>query len=668
MPKRRDVPVNKKLHRLLQPNTLMYYVILTAFVLASAALGQYYLAAAEAVVLLITFIVLRIHRSRRRRALAEYVRTAAESPEASGAIPFASALVQPQSGEIVWYNKQFQTLAGLTDRLNPYYFTDVFPDASLNWLHEGKQESEEPLIRNKQRYRVAGSLIKQDDAQEMALAALYLVDETQLLLLKDEYTASRPVVSVILVDNYDELTNNLPDSNVSNLNAAIDTRIKYWTDGIGGLLRKIERNRYLFIFEARNLHTAVDQKFAILESIRSITNPRGIHATISLGIGLDGTSFSEGYTFANLAIEMALARGGDQAVIKDRYNFTFFGGRAAEAQRHTKVKSRVIAGTLTELIKQSEQVFVMGHKNADLDSVGAACGVVCICRKLGKKPLIVIDREHNASQILLKKLDRQPEYRGSFISGQDALLMADSKSLLIVVDTNRPDQLECKPLLECVSRICVIDHHRRAADYIDDEAAMNLQDPFASSASELVTELLQYAVEPTDLLSVEAQALLSGIVLDTKNFGMRTSSRTFEAAAFLRRLGADTVDVKLILQNDKETTLERYRIVQGAQIYRENIAIAALDHPTSRIVAAQAADELLTLTGVTTSFVMYPDTTSDQIIISARSFGDIIVQMILESLGGGGNAAIAGAQVKGKAVDTVLTELISSIDQYFQAS
>lgn len=660
--------MNKKLSRLLQPNTLMYYVTLAFFIAASAVFGQYYLAAAEGFVLLLTFVILQVYRRRRRKALAEYVSTACESPEASSAIPFPCVLLQPQSGEILWYNKQFQNISGLTDRLNPYHFSEIFPNHSLDWLHEGKLEAQEPLILGTQRYRVSGSLIHPEDSPELALAALYLVDETQLLLLKDEYTASRPVVSVILVDNYDELTNNLPDSNVSNLNAAIDTRIKYWTDGVGGLLRKVERNRYLFIFEARNLHTAVEKKFSILESIRTITNPRGIQATISLGIGLDGTSFTEGYSFANLAIEMALARGGDQAVMKDRYNFTFYGGRNKETERRTKVKSRVMASSLAELIKQSSHIFIMGHKNADLDSVGAACGVVCICRKLGKKPLIVIDREHNASKILLEKLERQPEYRGSFISGQDALLMADAKSLLIVVDTNRPDQLECKPLLECVSRICVIDHHRRAADYIDDEAALNLQDPFASSASELITELLQYAVEPTELLPIEAQALLSGIVLDTKNFGMRTSSRTFEAAAFLRRLGADTVDVKLILQNDKETTLERYRIVQEAQIYRDHIAIAALTSPTSRVVAAQAADELLTLTGITTSFVMYPDTASEQVIISARSFGDTNVQMILEPLGGGGNAAIAGAQVKGKTTATVLTELIASIDQYFEAS
>ena len=657
--------MNKKLNRLLWPNMLLYFVILAAFVAAAVVLRQYWLAAGEALISVIAFIVFRITRSKRRNALAEFVRQAGENAEAGGAIPFASALVQPESGEILWYNDAFARLAELPDRMRPYQLSDIFPDAGLDWLRDGHSEAPAPLCRNDRRFRAAGGLVTSDSEPDQALAALYLVDETQLLLIKDEYTNSRPVVSVILVDNYDELTNNLPDSTVSSIIAAIDERVRSWTEPFGGLLRKIERNRYLFLFEIRDLDAVIEDKFSIIESIRSVSNNRGVYATISLGIGRDGADFAEGYAFANLAIEMALARGGDQAVIKDRYNFSFYGGRRKETDRRSKVKSRVMASSLSELISQSSDIFIMGHKNADLDSLGAACGVVCICRKLGKKPSIVIDQEHNAAGILLAQLQAQPEYRGLLISGQDALLMADPKSLLIVVDTNRPDRVESKPLLECVHRICVIDHHRRAADYID-QVVMNLHDPFASSASELVTELLQYAVDPSDLLAVEAQALLSGIVMDTKNFGMRTSGRTFEAAAFLRRLGADTTDVKKIMQNDLESTLQRYGIVQSAQVYRDTIAIAPLDHPVSRVIAAQASDELLTIAGITASFVVYPDPASEQVIISARSFGEINVQVITERLGGGGNAAIAGAQISGKSVGAVLTDLIASIDRFYE--
>ncbi len=659
--------MNRKLSRLLWPNMVVYFVILAAFIAAAVVLNQYYLAIGESAVFLIAFLIFRIARSRRRKALAEYVRQSAAHPGAAGAIPFAAALVQPESGELMWYNEQFADLAQLHERMIPYQLTDIFPDAGLDWLRDGQNESPAPLCLGDRRYRAAGGLVTDEEDPEQAVAALYLMDETQLLLLKDEYAASRPVVSVILVDNYDELTNNLPDASVSSINAAIDEQIRHWTDRIDGLLRKVERNRYLFLFEARDLSAVIEEKFSILETIRSISNARGIYATISLGIGRDGADFTEGYAFANLAIEMALARGGDQAVIKDRYNFSFYGGRQKETDRRTKVKSRVMASSLSELISQSSDIFIMGHQNADLDSLGAACGVMCMCRKLGKHPSIVIDKDKNAAKILLDKLGNQPEYRGCLISGQDALLKADPKSLLIVVDTNRPDRVESKPLLECISRICVIDHHRRAADYID-QVVMNLHDPFASSASELVTELLQYAVDPSDLLPVEAQALLSGIVLDTKNFGMRTSGRTFEAAAFLRRLGADTADVKHIMQNDLDSTLQRYDIVQSAQVYRENIAIAALDHTVSRVIAAQAADELLTIAGITTSFVLYPDADSEQVVVSARSFGDTNVQVILEALGGGGNAAIAGAQIADKSVGAVLTELISAIDRFYEST
>ena len=668
--------MNKKLIRLVQPGMALYFVILMVFAAAAAVMGvlwddlRYcYLAGGEAVVIVLAGVYFRVSSVRRRQALTDYVQSAADELESAskGEVPFASVLVRPDTGEIVWHNQRFAELTGIKESMLSTRFSDLFAGANLDWLREGKSEAPEPVRREDRRYRLAGNLLRpREQAQpQVALGALYLVDETQLLYLKDEYVASRPVVSVILVDNYEELINNLPDSNVSNLNAAIDTRIKYWTDGIPGLLRKVERNRYLFVFEAKDLEHLVEQKFSILDSVRAITNPRGIHATLSLGLGKDGATFAEAYSFANLSIEMALARGGDQAVIKDRYNFTFYGGRTKETDRRTKVKSRVMASSLAELITQSSHVFVMGHKNADLDAVGAACGVQAICRKQGKKALLIIDQEKNAAKNLLDKLKVQPEYRGCFITGQDALLMADPKSLLIVVDTNRPDQVECKPLLECISRICVIDHHRRAADYIEN-AVLNLHEPFASSASELVTELVQYAIDPSELLAVEAQALLSGIVLDTKNFGVRTSSRTFEAAAFLRRLGADTVDVKRILQNDLDATLARYRVIQEARVYRDNIAVAALDHPISRIIAAQAADELLTITGITTSFVLYQD--PDEVIISARSFGDTNVQVILEPLGGGGNAATAGAQVRGKPLADVLTELVASIDKYFEAT
>jgi c-di-AMP phosphodiesterase-like protein len=378
---------------------------------------------------------------------------------------------------------------------------------------------------------------------------------------------------------------------------------------------------------------------------------------------VDGATFEEGYEFAALAVEMSLSRGGDQAVIKDRLNFTFYGGRNKEVDHRSKVRSRVTANSLMELIGHSSQVFIMGHKNADMDAVGAAMGISCMCRKKGKQPYIVLDLENNSAERLIEEIRQVPEYRDVFISGQEALLLADNHSTLVVVDTNRPDQVECKPLLEAISKVCVVDHHRRAADYIN-PVVVNLHEPYASSAAELVTELLQYSVEKTDVLPIEAKSLLAGLFLDTKSFNVRTGERTFEAAAVLRQWGAETVEVKRLMQPDFQDTMAKYQIIKAARLYRQDIAIAALNSSTSRTLAAQAADELLNISGISASFVLYPD--EDVVFVSARSIGQTNVQMILEPLGGGGNTATAGAQIRNTTVKDVLDRLVASIDQFFE--
>ena len=657
--------MNKKVRRLVQPSVVLYFVVMGLFCVAAVALRQYILAAAEAGVTLVLLGVTYLRSSRRKRALAAYVQSTSELMErTSGEVPFPVALVKLNDNELVWCNKAFSQLAELRDSMIAPRVTEIFPGFSMQWLTGSKPQSGTELRFRDRRYRVSGTVLPEKDARSgVVLGMIYLLDQTELLQVRDEYIRSRPIVTILLVDNYDELTNNLSDAAVSGLNAELDTKINEWADSYGGLLRKLERNRYLLLTEARDLARMAEAKFSLLETMRTVTNPAGIPATVSIGVGKDGVDFKEDYDFAALAIEMALSRGGDQAVIKDRYDFTFFGGRNKQGERRTKVKARVMASSLSELIVQSSRIFVMGHKMADLDAVGAAAGVCCLCRKKGKKVNIVIDQDANVAGQLLSLLKPLPEYRDCFISGQDALLAADAKSLLIVVDTNRPDQVECKPLLESIRRVVVIDHHRRAADYIE-QVVLNLHEPFASSASELVTELLQYAVEAQDILMQEAAALLAGIVLDTKNFGVRTSSRTFEAAAFLRRIGADTVEVKKLFQNDLPSTVARYKIIQNAKLYRESIAISALDYTASRTIAAQAADELLNISGIEASFVLYPQ--GDQTMISARSIGDANVQVILEPLGGGGNAATAGAQVKNHSVRQTLDELVDSIDRFYE--
>jgi len=658
--------VNKKMNRLLRPGLGVYFVVMLGFCLAALLMDQTVLAGLEGLVTLILYATYLLIRKLRHRDLVKFLQKNEETLEATGKgkSPLPAVVIRLNDGSILWTNNEFARITGFSDLMTEQFLSDILPDFSTGWLVDHKTEAPADVTIHGHRYRVYGTALKADDQFGTPLGVLYFSDMTSLYQIRDEYIRSRPVVSIILIDNYEELTKNLSESAISTMNAKLNTAITEWTEPYHGLLRKMERNRFLFVFEKKDLNHAIEDKFSLLETIHEITNPSGLPASLSIGLGVDAANFDENYNFAALAIEMALSRGGDQAVIKDRFNFTFYGGKNKEAGYSSKVRSRVTANSMMELVAQSSQVFIMGHRNADLDAVGAAMGISCLCRKKGKKAKIVLDLENNSAQRLLEEILKVPEYKDVFISGQDALLQCDPHSTLIVVDTNRPDQVEHKPLLEAIPKICVVDHHRRAADYIEN-VAVNLHETYASSASELVTELLQYGVEKDDVLPIEAKSLLAGICLDTKFFNVRTGDRTFEAAAALQRLGADTTEVKRLLQNDFQDTMVKYQIIKSARLYRQEIAIAALNTPAPRVLAAQAADELLNISGISASFVLYPD--NDTVFISARSIGTANVQMILEPLGGGGNTATAGAQIPGANVKDVLDKLVASIDKYYES-
>ena len=657
--------MNKKLNRLLRPHMGFYFAAMGICSLVALVFEQYWLGAMEGAAALALYGVYSLDRAYRQRELQKYLQEAENTLESSsrGDSPFPAVMVRLGDGGIVWTNPGFCKMTGLDNTMREYDIQELIPDLTFEWLTDRKTECPFDVAVQGRRYRVQGTLLRANDAMHNLLGVLYFSDMTELYQIRDEYIRSRPVVSIILVDNYEELTKNMAEGPISAMNAKLNDAITKWTDGYNGLLRRLERNRFLFIFEKRDLQRATEEKFSLLEDAHSILNPSGLAASISIGLGVDGANFDESYNFAALGIEMALSRGGDQAVVKDRFNFSFYGGRQQEADYTSKVKSRVKANSLMELIGQSSRVFVMGHKNADLDAVGAAVGVCCLCRKKGKKANIVIDLQHNASEKLIEEIRAVPEYDDTFLSPQDALVLCDNRSILIVVDTNRPDQVESKELLETISKVCVIDHHRRAADYID-PVVMSFHETYASSTAELVTELLQYAVETTDILPIEVKSLMAGICLDTKSFNVRTGERTFEAAAFLRRLGADTVEVKKLLQNDFQDTVAKYQIIKNARLYRQEIAIVAMNSSTTRVLAAQAADELLNISGISASFVLYPD--NDVVYISARSIGSANVQMILEPLGGGGNTATAGCQMRGITVKDALEQLVASIDKFYE--
>ena len=660
--------MNRKIAQLFQPSFQLYFVCLILFA-GISALFSLPLAAAELAVVACLGLYSRASNRRRRREISKYlenvtgtVDTATRDTMTNSPLPMI--IFRPESDDIIWTNDRFLQLTGQREHLFDAKLSALIPGFDTRWLMEGKSSCPSEVSYGSRRFLVFGHLVRTGGRSGGFLATLYWVDVTEFCLVRDEYRATRPVAAVLLLDNYEELMKNLTENERSALVSEIDSRLDAWVAHTGGLLRRYQRERYLFIFEEQYLSQFVEKKFDILDTIHQVVNPSGINASLSIGIGKDGENYQELLQFANLSIDMALSRGGDQAVIRNKFTFEFYGGRSKETEKRTKVKSRVMANALSSLISDSSQVFIMGHRFPDNDCIGAAAGVFALCRKNGVPVHIIREAGSPPAQELIEKLAQLPEYQDCFLSPQEALLIADTRSLAVVVDTNRPEQVQAEDLLKSCNRVAVIDHHRRAATYIEG-AALNYHEPYASSASELVTELLQYVMEPNQLLRTEAEALLAGIVLDTKNFTMRTGGRTFEAAAFLRRSGADTAEVKKLYQNDLSGTIAKYSIIQNAKLYRDHIAIAVANRPVGRVIAAQAADELLNIIGIDTSFVLAPD--GERVVISARSMGDTNVQVILEQLGGGGNAAAAGGQVSGKTLEQVTVELAQAIDRYLDS-
>ena len=665
--------MNKTLQKLIAPGTRLFLLLMAIFAAATFFLGNERLAIAEGAVTLLLAVYAFVDARRRRKQLVEYIEGVtydAESAKNNTLMHFPLPIVvfRMSDEKIIWGNQNFFNLFGGERPSFDAILGDMVPGFSAKWLMEGKNQYPGLVQIGDRKYQLHGNIVRSrnenvKDSERNFMGITYWVDVTEFDNIKLEYENSRPVTMILVVDNYDELMKNLPDRARTDLRGEIDDIVAQWCEGKNGFVHFYDRDRYLFIFESRWLKEITDGKFSILEKVREVTNPSGIHATLSIGVGKDGSGFEENFSFANLSVEMALSRGGDQAVIKNKYNFEFFGGRGTEIGKRSKVKSRVTANALAELIRTSGQIYVMGHKLADMDAVGSAAGMVCICRKLGKSAKIVVDPFKNSSRKLIESLRATPEYKEAFLTPDEAIVRADSRTLLVVVDTNRPEQVESQPLLESCNRVAVIDHHRRAASYIQN-AALTFHEPYASSACELLSELLQELIDPVDITRTEAEALLAGIVLDTKNFTMRTGERTFEAAAFLQRLGADPSEVKKLLQNDMQHTVEKYGILQNAKIYREGVAIAISEKEEDRVVAAQAADELLNVSGIQASFVLYA-TDEGGVVISARSIGEVNTQLILEKLGGGGNKSASGAQLRDTPLRNAVNTLCATIDEYF---
>ena len=659
---------NKSVKRLAEPGIGIYLFFLAAFAAASLYFKLYYLAAAEGTVFAVLLVYALIARRMKEKQLTAYIESITYDTENAKDstllhFPLPIAVFRLDDSGIVWGNEMFFVLFGEKRTRMDLRMVDLLPDFSGKWLMEGKSQYPGLVELSGRKYQLHGNLIRSERPTEDAafMGITYWVDVTEYDDIRLRYENTRPVPAVIIIDNLDEMSRNHHERVKNEIRDAVEDLLHHWCGSYNAILRRYDRDRYLVVLEKQDLEKMKRDKFSVTEKVHQVESPNGIGASISIGLGEDASTLAEGLQFADMAVDLALTRGGDQVVVKNRLNFEFFGGRGLEIEKRTKVKSRVMANTLAELVRDSSRVLVMGHRSADLDALGAAVGVCCLARKCGTRANIVIDRERNTVRSLIDRLLREPEYRDAFLSPQEAMVLADGRTLLVVVDTNSPSQVEDPDLLDACNRVAVIDHHRVSASYIHN-AALGFIEPYASSACELMTEILQEVAEPTDVLRCEAEALLSGIVLDTKSFAIRTGERTFDAAAYLRRAGADTVEVKKHFQTDLDHTVAMYKIMQEAEQYH-SVAIAAAYSVQDRVVTAKAADQLLNIAGVDASVVIAPDE-KGSIFASARSIGEINVQILMEKLGGGGNRSAAAVHMADIGVDEAVQKIRAAIDDY----
>ena len=575
--------------------------------------------------------------------------------------PVALAVVQTATGGVLWGNDCFADLTQRYSSISDLLITDIFENLDVERLHNMLEKGTSLTTQYEgKHYKV--SIARASAQKYRGLCTLSFTDITE----KDDrirfLESKRPVVTLCQIDNYDELVSNLSGYDRTFLLANIESKINSWAEKSAAILVRGDRNRYTLLFEEGFLDAYRASNFDLLDAVREVKNPEGMSATLSMGLGCAGESYNENVVNARLALDMALSRGGDQAVVKTVGNYEFFGGSSREVEKRTKVRARIVASTVSDLVKSSPNVIIMGHRYSDMDSLGSSVGVACICRKLGVPWKIVYEERTTSAKVLHDNIVKSAEYKNGFVTGDRAKELITDDTLLVIVDVNNSEFTDAPDVVAAAKKIVVIDHHRRTSKYIEN-AVINLHEPYASSASELVSELLQYITTSQDVLRAEAECMLAGIMLDTKNFTVKTGVRTFESAAFLRRAGADTIEVKMLFKNDMDDYMDRCDIIKTAQLYQDGIAIAYTEKNVKREIAAQAADELMNIENVDGSFVVFRYNDGTQ--ISGRSLGKINVQIIMERLGGGGSMMEAGAQPGDKPVQDVIEALKNAIDVYY---
>lgn len=581
--------------------------------------------------------------------------------------------VTDENGVILWMNDKFTELTK-EEKGRTKSVTSLFPDITRESLAELKENVSIHTSLGEKKYRIDLKPVMmepEEQAEELfdpgqerkALIAVYLFDETEILKYRQEINDQKMVAGLIYLDNYDEALESVEEVRRSLLMALIDRKINKYISGMTGVVKKLEKDKYFFAIKQRYVAELREQRFSILEEVKAVNIGNEMSVTLSIGLGMGGDTYGQNYEFARMAIDMALGRGGDQAVIKSAEKIEYFGGKSQQLEKTTRVKARVKAHALRELMESKDRLLIMGHKLGDIDSFGASVGIYRIATALNKKAHIVINDVTSSVRPMMERFLNNPDYpEDLFLNGEQAAELVDANTILVVVDVNRPSITDAPQLLRMVKTIVVLDHHRQSSEIIDN-AVLSYVEPYASSACEMVAEVLQYIADGIKVRSQEADAMYAGIVIDTNNFNNQTGVRTFEAAAYLRRSGADITRVRKLFRDDMKDYQAKAQAVSKAEVYRDVFAISecpsqGIENPT--IVAAQAANELLEIKGIKASVVMSQYNAT--IYLSARSIDEVNVQVMMEKLGGGGHRAVAGAQLKGATIEEAKERLKEVID------
>ncbi len=579
-------------------------------------------------------------------------------------LPFPLVILD-EEGNINWYNSLFSGIFQ-GEYLLDKNIEDYMPHIDLEDIASGVKNIFTNIMIEERYYDLHCELFDIfEDNTEKNIIMTYLIERTDFVQLNNKYLEEKNVVAILQIDNFDEVIKDVEEELRPIVSANINRIINSWASMNNASIQKYSSDEYILHFIYKQLKIIQEKRFDILDTVREINSGSKIPLTLSIGVGVNGQTLGELQKFAESAMDIALGRGGDQAVVKDNEKLSFYGGKSKAVEKRTRVKARVISYALRQLIEQADEIIILCHEMPDLDCIGSALGVYRCCANLKKRTYIVMNRINKGIENLWLELKEDTEYDNVFVNGNEALSLAQKNSLLIIVDTHRPSFTMEPGLIKAIDKKVIIDHHRRASEFIDD-AVLAYIEPYASSTSELVTEILQYMFEKPKIKQIEAEALLAGIFIDTKNFSFQTGVRTFEAASFLRGAGADTILTRQLFQDDMNTFLARAEVVKAARMYKDSIAISIIPENTKNpaLIAAQAADELLNIRGITASFVL--SNIEEYIFISGRSLGEINVQIVLEKLCGGGHLTVAGAQLSGISMEEATKIIEKAVDEYLK--